>query len=98
MKAVAARTGDGFPSGQDRTSDLRYSFYAANLCSFLSKTTGKVYDNLDLIKKKKYLKKYYSSNDIQYWEIKEYHSSYILYNNIDLWLLIDKLLNNLYED
>ena len=90
--------GDGISSDYDRTSDLRYSFYAAKLCSFLSITTGKGYDNSDLIKIEKYLKKYYKSNDIQDWEINEYHSSYILYNNVDLWLLIDRLLNNLYED
>ena len=92
------KPGDGISSDYDRTSDLRYSFYAAKLCSFLSKTTGKGYDNSDLIKIEEYLKKYYKSNDIQYWEVNEYHSSYILYNNIDLWLLIDRLLNNLYED
>ena len=92
------KPGDGISSGYNRTSDLRYTFYSAKLCSFLSKTTGKGYDNSDLIKIEKYLKKYYKSNDIQYWEINEYHSSYILYNNVDLWLLIDRLLNNLYED
>tara|TARA_R110002012_G_scaffold321264_1_gene548420 strand:- start:80 stop:757 length:678 start_codon:yes stop_codon:yes gene_type:complete len=92
------KPGDGISSGYNRTSDLRYTFYSAKLCSFLSKTIGKGYDNSDLIKIEEYLKKYYKSNDIQYWEINEYHSSYILYNNVDLWLLIDRLLNNLYED